>query len=147
MQVISQVKLSTFDGGKSFNGQITVGSEYVRLHKDALKALLAAHKALGGTVRKFPARTGVVKNERAAAKYNKKVGDTFTVVDFATQTLGFDIVIGDGVGIDPKDIRLVNEFAVDAGDLDLGDVVEVKVAAKPAAPVATTAATVDADDL
>lgn len=148
MQVISQVRLSTFDGGKTFNGEIKVGDDHVRLHKDALKVLLSAHKALGGTVRKFPTRNVVVKNERAATKYGRKVGDSIPVTDFATQTLKFDITVGDGVAVDPKNIALVNEFAVNASDIDLGDVVEVTV--KPVATVTHAAdaiGTTVADDL
>lgn len=148
MQVISQVRLSTFDGGKSFNGEIRIGDTHVRLQKDAMKTLLSAHKVLGGTVRKFPTRAVVVKNERAATKYGRKVGDSISVTDFATQTLKFDITVGDGIAVDPKNIALVNEFSVSAGDIDLGEVIEVTT--KPANTVASIASAIapgEADDL
>ena len=144
MQVISQVRLSTFDGGKTFNGEVKIGDTFVNLTADALRALLAEHKRIGGTVRKFPSRSVVIKNADRAARYGRKAGEAITVTDYATDRMRFDITIGDNIADDPKNITLVNDFSVSADSLDLGEVKEVQ--AKPkTAPVSSQ--TAEADEL
>lgn len=143
MQIISQVRLSTFDGGKTFNGEVKIGDTFVNLTADALRALLAEHKRLGGTVRKFPSRSVVIKNADRAARYGRKAGEAITVTDYATDRMRFDITIGDNIADAPKNIALVNDFSVSADSLDLGEVKEVQ--AKPKA--AETAQTTEADEL
>ena len=94
MQIISQVRLSTFDGGKTFNGEIKIGDVFVNLTADALRTLLAEHKRLGGTVRRFQPRSVVIKNAERAARYGRKAGEAITVTDYATDRMRFDITIG-----------------------------------------------------
>lgn len=137
MRIISQVRLSTFDGGQTYNAEVRLGDKFYGVSGDAVKVLLAEHKRLGGTVSRFPARSVTVKNAARAAAYGKKVGDTVTVVDLATRTLEFDAVIGDGVIGSVANVSLVT-LAVKGDDLDLGEVKEVTVTAKPA--VTTTPA-------
>lgn len=143
MQVISQVRLSTFDGGKTFNGEIKIGDTFVNLTADALRALLAEHKRLGGTVRKFQPRSVVIKNAERAARYGRKAGEAITVTDYATDRMRFDITIGDNIADAPKSVALVNDFSVSADSLDLGEVKEVQ--AKP--KTVETAQTTEADEL
>ena len=143
MQIISQVRLSTFDGGKTFNGEVKIGDTFVNLTADALRVLLAEHKRLGGTVRKFQPRSVVIKNADRAARYGRKVGEKVTVTDYATDTMSFDITIGEGIADAPKNIALANDFSVSADSLDLGEVKEVQ--AKP--KTAETAQTTEADEL
>lgn len=143
MQIISQVRFSTFDGGKTFNGEVRIGNDFVNLAADALRTLLAEHRRLGGTVRKFQPRPVVIKNAERAARYGRKVGEAITVTDYATDRMLFDITVGDNVADDPKNIALVNDFSVSADSLDLGEVKEVQ--AKP--KTAETAQTVEADEL
>lgn len=132
MRIISQVRLSTFDGGKTYNAEVRLGDKFYGVSGDAVKVLLAEHKRLGGTVSRFPARSVTVKNAARAAAYGKRVGDTVTVVDLATRMMEFDAVVGDGVVSDVANIKLVT-LAVNGADLDLGEVKEVTVTAKPAA--------------
>lgn len=145
MQILSQVHLSTFDAGKTFTAEVRVGDTFVNLTEGALRTLLAAHKSLGGTVRKFPARNVVVRNAERAARYGRKVGDTIPVTDYATDRLRFEATVGDGVCDDPRNIEVVNSFSVDGASLDLGEVREVAAAAKPARQAQGQAA--EADDL
>ena len=140
MRIISQVRLSTFDGGKTYNAEVKIGDQFLAVTADAVKTLLAEHSHLGGTVTKFPARSVTVKNAARAAAYGKKVGDVVTVTDLVTRTMAFDAVVGDGVIGSVANVALVT-FAVDGADLDLGEVKEVTVAAKPA----TAAAPADDD--
>ena len=143
MQIISQVRLSTFDGGKTFNGEVRIGDTFVNLTADALRTLLAEHKRLGGTVRKFQPRSVVIKNAERAARYGRKAGEAITVTDYATDRMCFDITIGDGIANLPKNITIINDFSVSADSLDLGEVKEVQ--AKP--KTAETAQTTEADEL
>ena len=134
MHIISQLHLSTFDGGKSFNAEVRLGDRFYGVTPDAVKVLLAEHKKLGGTVVKFPPRPVTIRNADRAAAYGKKVGDVVTVQDYASRTLEFDAVVGGGVVGAVTNIRLVT-LAVNGADLDLGEVKEVTVA-KPAAAAA-----------
>lgn len=143
MQILSQVHLSTFDAGKTFSAEVRIGDTFVRLTSDALRTLLAAHKQLGGTVRKFPARQVPVKNAERAARYGRKVGDILTVTDYATDRMRFDATVGDDICDAPKNIEIVNSFSVDGESLDLGNVKEITVTAK--SPATTQPA--EADDL
>ena len=141
MRIISQVRLSTFDGGKTFNAEIKLGDQFYGVTADAEKLLLAEHKRLGGVMVKFPARSVTIKNSTRAAAFGKKVGDIVTVQDYASRTMAFDAIIGDGVIGSVSNVALVT-LAVNGTDLDLGEVKEVTVAAKPA-----TAATPSDDDI
>lgn len=132
MHIISQLHLSTFDGGKSYSAEVRLGDRFYGVTPDAVKDLLAEHKKLGGTVNRFPARSVTVKNAARAAAYGKQVGDVVTVVDLATRTLEFDGTVGDGVVGAVTNIKLVT-LAIAGNDLDLGEVKEVTVTAKPAA--------------
>lgn len=138
MRIISQVRLSTFDGGRTYNAEIRLGEQFYSVTADAVKTLLAEHKRLGGVINRFPARSVTVKNAARAAAYGKKVGDTVTVVDLATRTMEFDAVVGDGVVSDVANIKLVT-LAVNGTDLDLGEVKEVTVMAKQPAMASTPA--------
>lgn len=144
MQIISQVRFSTFDGGKTFNGEVRIGNDFVNLTADALRTLLVEHKRLGGTVRKFQPRSVVIKNAERAARYGRKAGEEITVTDYATDRMRFDITVGENTADDPKSIVIVNDFSVSADSLDLGEVKEVQ--AKPkTAPVSSQ--TAEADEL
>ena len=144
MQIISQVRLSTFDGGKTFNGEIKIGDTFVNLTSDALRTLLAEHKRIGGTVRKFQPRSVVIKNAERAARYGRKAGEAITVTDYATDRMRFDVTIGDGIADDPRNVTLVNDFSVSADSLDLGEVKEVQAKPKTASVPSQTA---EADEL
>ena len=139
MRIVSQLRLSTFDGGKTFNAEVKIGDNFFGVAADAVKFLLAEHKKLGGTVNRFPARSVTVKNAARAAVYGKKVGDVVTVQDYATRTLEFDAVVGDGVISGVSNVTLVT-LAISGADIDLGEVKEVTVTAKSAT------AAVPADD-
>ena len=139
MHIISQLRLSTFDGGKTFNAEVRLGDKFYGVTPSAVKVLLAEHKKLGGTVNRFPARNVTIKNAERAAAYGKKVGDVVTVTDYATRTLEFDAAVGDGVIGNVSNVSLVT-LAISGADLDLGEVKEVTVVAKP------TAAATPADD-
>lgn len=130
MHIISQLHLSTFDGGRTFSAEIRLGDKFYGVTPDAVKSILTEHKRLGGTVTKFPSRNVTIKNAARAAAYGKKVGDEVSVTDFATRTLEFDATVGDGVVGAVSNINLVT-LAVSGDDLDLGEVKEVTVA-KPA---------------
>lgn len=132
MRIISQLRLSTFDGGSSFNAEIRIGERFYGVAADAVKTLLAEHKKLGGTVVKFPSRSVTVKNATRAAAFGRKVGDSVTVTDYATRTMSFDAVVGDGVIGSVANVELVT-LAIAGNDLDLGEVKEVTVAPKAAA--------------
>ena len=140
MRIVSQLRLSTFDGGKSFHAEIKLGDQFLAVTGTAVKTLLAEHKLLGGTVNKFPARSVTIKNAARAAAFGRKVGDVITVTDYASRTLAFDATVGDGVVDGPiTNISLV-ALTVNGADLDLGEVKEVTTVAKPAT------ASVPADD-
>lgn len=139
MHIISQLHLSTFDGGKTFNAEVKLGDKFYGITTDAVKKLLAEHKKLGGTVVKFPSRPVTIKNAERAAVFGRKVGDIVVVQDYATRTMEFDAVIGDGVVGCVSNVELVT-LAINGDDLDLGEVKEVTVTAKPAT------ASVPADD-
>lgn len=143
MQILSQVHLSTFDAGKTFSAEVRVGDSFIRLTESALRTLMAAHKQLGGVVRRFPARQVPVKNAERAARYGRKVGGMITVTDYATDRMRFDATVGDGIADNVSNIEIVNSFSVDGASLDLGSVKDVTVAAKPTAQ--TQAA--EADDI
>lgn len=133
MRIVSQVRLSTFDGGKSFHAEVKLGDQFYGVTADAVKALLAEHKRLGGVMNKFPARSVTIKNAARAAAFGRKVGDVITVTDYASRTLAFDATVGDGVVDGPiTNISLVT-LAVKGDDLDLGEVKEVTVAKATAA--------------
>ena len=138
MHIISQLHLSTFDGGKSFSAEVRLGDRFYGVTPDATKVILAEHKRLGGTVVKFPSRNVTIKNAARAAAYGKKVGDEVTVTDYATRTVEFDGTVGDGVVSNPSNIMLVT-LAINGTDIDLGEVKEVTA-------VKATAAAVPADD-
>lgn len=138
MHIISQLHLSTFDGGKSYNAEIRIGDKFYGVTPGAVKVLLAEHKRLGGVVNRFPPRPVTIKNADRAAAFGRKVGDVVSVTDLATRTLEFDAVVGDGVIGSVANVELVT-LAIDGNNLDLGEVKEVTVA-KPAA------AAVPADD-
>ena len=143
MHIISQLRLSTFDGGKSYSAEIKLGDQFYGVTPGAVKTIIAEHKRLGGVMVKFPARSVTIKNAARAAAYGKKVGDTVTVTDYASRTMAFDAVVGDGVIDGPiANVELVT-LTISGADLDLGEVKEVTVAvAKPAA----AAAAVPSDD-
>ena len=133
MHIISQLHLSTFDGGKSYSAKVRLeDNKFYGVTPDAVKAILAEHKRLGGTVVKFPSRNVTIKNAARAAAYGKKVGDEVTVTDYATRSLEFDAVVGDGVIGSVTNISLVT-LSIAGADLDLGEVKEVTTVAKPAA--------------
>ena len=138
MHIISQLHLSTFDGGKSFSAEVRLGDRFYSVTPGATKVVLAEHKRLGGVVVKFPSRNVTIKNAARAAAYGKKVGDEVTVTDYATRTMEFDAVVGDGVIGSVSNVELVT-LAVNGADLDLGEVKEVTVAK-------ATAAVTPADD-
>ena len=131
MHIISQLHLSTFDGGKTYNAEVRLGDKFYGVTPDAVKAILAEHKRLGGTVVKFPSRNVTIKNAARAAAYGKKVGDEVTVTDYATRTMEFDGTVGDGVVGAVTNVSLV-ALTVNGADLDLGEVKEVTTVAKPA---------------
>ena len=131
MRIISQLRLSTFDGGKTYSAEIRLGDKFYGVSSDAIKTLLAEHKRLGGVISRFPVRSVTVKNAARASVYGKKVGDIVNVVDLATRTMEFDAVIGDGVIGSVANVSLVT-LAIAGNDLDLGEVKEVTVTAKPA---------------
>lgn len=131
MRIISQVRLSTFDGGRSYSAEVKVGEKFYGISGDAVKVLISEHKRLGGIITRFPARAVTVKNAVRAAVYGNKVGDIVTVTDFVTRTMEFDADIGDGVVSNVTNIRLVT-LTIDGDDLDLGEVKEVTAVAKPA---------------
>lgn len=139
MRIISQIRLSTFDGGKSFAAECKIGDNFYGVSGDAVKTLLAEHKRLGGAVVKFPVRSVTIKNAARAATYGKKVGDIVNVTDYVTRTMEFDATVGDGIVGDVSNVSLVM-LTVSGADLDLGEVKEVTVTAKPAM------ASVPADD-
>ena len=126
MHIVSQLRLSTFDSGKTFNAEIRLGDKFYSVTPDAVKALLAEHKKLGGVINRFPNRSVTVKNAARAAAYGKQVGDIVTVADYATRTMAFDAVVGDGVIDAVTNISLVT-LTVNGADLDLGEVKEVTV--------------------
>lgn len=143
MHIISQLHLSTFDGGKSYNAEVRLGDKFYGVTPDAVKTILAEHKRLGGIVNRFQPRPVVIKNADRAAVFGRKVGDVVTVVDLATRTLEFDATVGDGVVGAVTNIRLVS-LAISGDNLDLGEVKEVTTAVvKPAA--AAPAAPADDD--
>lgn len=139
MHIISQLHLSTFDGGKSYNAEIRIGDKFYGVAADAVKVLLAEHKRLGGVVNRFPPRPVTIKNADRAAAFGRKVGDVVSVTDLATRTLEYDATIGDGVVSNVSNVALVT-LAISGDDLDLGEVKEITVATKPAT------ASVPADD-
>lgn len=138
MRIISQVRLSTFDGGKTFSAEVRLGDKFYGVSGDAVKTLITEHKRLGGAISRFPARSVTIKNAARAAAFGRKVGDVITVTDYATRTLEFDAAVGDGVIGSVANVSLVT-FAVNGADLDLGEVKEVTVAPK-------TASSTPADD-
>ena len=140
MHIVSQLRLSTFDGGKSYNAEIRLGDQFLAVTETAVKTLLAEHKKLGGTVTKFAPRSVTIKkNSARAAAFGKKVGDIVTVQDYASRTMAFDAVVGDGVVDGPiANVELIS-FAINGAGIDLGTVKEAK--ASPA-----TMASAPADD-
>ena len=141
MHIISQLRLSTFDGGKTYNAEVRLNDKFYGVTPDAVKHILAEHKKLGGTVVKFPARNVTIKNDSRAAAYGRKVGDIVTVTNLATRTLEFDATVGDGVVGAVTNVSLVT-LAVNGTDIDLGEVKEVTVV-----PKATEAAAPADDDI
>lgn len=128
MRIISQLHLSTFDGGKTYNAEVKIGDNgFYGVSGDAVKTILAEHKRLGGTVSRFPTRSVTIKNAARAAAYGKKVGDSVSVTRLVTRTLEFDATVGDGVVSNVSNISLV-KLAVNGADLDLGEVKEITVA-------------------
>lgn len=144
MKIAAQFKLSqlTFADGKTVTHGELVVEGYPRLSREAASALLAAHKSFGCKLVKMAPRKLTIKNEEAAARYGRKVGEEFTVTDYLSRDLEFDAVTGRNGVASVTDIRLVT---FDLGsDIDLGEVVDAKPRAqKPVAP----ARTAEADEL
>ena len=109
MNILSKVRISSFDGGKGrmVSAEVSAGEVPFRLTWEVYRALLAENKARGGAVKRLATRKGVVNNAALAAHCKCNVGDSVTIIDYETdRLLSFDATVCDGVVTKVENVRM-----------------------------------------